>query len=69
MYLGPWAAQSIKRPTLDFGSGHNLTFYEFEPHIGLHADSAEPDWDSFSPPLSLPLPCFPSPSLSLKINK
>ena len=27
-------AQSVKRPTLDFGSGHDLTVCEFEPRIG-----------------------------------
>ena len=26
----------------DFGSGHDLTVREFEPHIGLCADSSEP---------------------------
>ena len=41
--------------TLDFGSGHDLTVREFEPHFGLCVDSTEPAWDSFSP--SMPLPC------------
>ena len=31
-------AQSVKGLTLDFGSGHDLTVGEFEPHIGLHAE-------------------------------
>ena len=26
----------------DFDSGHDLTFREFEPHVGLCADSPEP---------------------------
>ena len=39
---GAWEAQSVKRPTLDFGSGHDLMVCEFEPHIRLHVDSAEP---------------------------
>ena len=26
----------------DFGSGHDLTAREFEPHMGLHADGSEP---------------------------
>ena len=39
---GVWVAQLVKRPTLNFGSGPDLTVREFEPHIGLHADSAEP---------------------------
>ena len=53
--------------TLDFHSGHDLTVQEFEPHIGICADGAEPAWDALS--LSL----CPSPahviSLSLSNNK
>ena len=37
---------------LDFGSGHDLSFHEFEPHIRLCADSVEPAWDA--PSLSAP---------------
>ena len=72
-------AQSVERPTLDFGLGHDLKVCEFEPHIWLCADSMEPAWDSFSLSLSLspflssppPLILFLSLSLSpsLKINK
>ena len=47
-------AQSVKLSTLDFGSGHDLTVHEIEPHIGLRADSTEPAWDSLSPSLSSP---------------
>ena len=54
--------ESVKRPTLDLSSGHDLTIHEFEPHVGLSAESVESAWDS----LSLPLPY--SVSLS-KINK
>ena len=54
---GAWVAQSGKHPTLDFGSGHDLTVREFEPRVGLCADSSETAWDSFSLPLSPPLPC------------
>ena len=54
---GPWVAQLVKHPTLDFGSGHHPTVCEFETHVGLHADSTEPAWDSLSLPLSLPLLC------------
>ena len=53
-------AQSVKHPTPDFGSGHDLTVREFEPHIGLCADSAEPAWDS----LSLPAPILLALTLS-----
>ena len=53
-------AQSGKCPALDFSSGHDHPFCGIEPHIGLHTDSTEPSWD----PLSLPLPCLCSFSLS-----
>ena len=59
-------AQSVKRPTLDLGSGHDLTVREFELHVGLCAGSAEPAWDSLS--LSLPFPTR-TVSVSLKISK
>ena len=49
-------AQSVKHPTLGLGSGHDLTVWEFEPHIGLQAASVEPAWDSLSPSLSAPPP-------------
>ena len=39
---GTWVAQLVECPTLDFGSGHDLTVHEFEPHVGLCADSAGP---------------------------
>ena len=45
-------AQTVKHPTLDFGSGHDLTAHEIKPYIDLCADNVEPPWDSFSPPLS-----------------
>ena len=53
-------AQLVKRPTLDFSSGHDLTVHEFKSHTPHQADStdrAEPAWDPLSlsllPPLSL----------------
>ena len=48
-----WVAQLVKYPTLDLSSGHDLMVCEFEPRIGLCADSMEPAWDSLSPSLSL----------------
>ena len=60
-------AQSIKHPTLGFGSGHDLTVCEIELHVGLCADSTELAWDSLSP-LFLPFPCSLSLSLSKQIN-
>ena len=69
---GAWVAQSVKCSTLDFSSGHDLTFGEIEPHVGLDTVSREPAWDSLSSSLSLPLSCSHScvhvHMLSLKIN-
>ena len=48
--------QLVKRPTLDFGSGHDLTVRGVEPRIRLFTDSGEPAWDSLSLLLSLSLP-------------
>ena len=50
---GAWVAQSVEHPTVDLGSGHDLTACGFEPHIRLCVDSMEPAWDSLL--LSLPL--------------
>ena len=55
---GAWVAQSVKCPTLDFSSGHDLPVHEIEPCVRLCADSAEPAWDSL--PLSLSLLCWHS---------
>ena len=56
-------AQLAERPTPDFGSGHDLTVHEFEPHVGLCADNMETALDSLSPSLSAP------PPLTLSQNK
>ena len=48
-------AQLVKHPTLDFGSGRDLTVREIEPQAGLCADSAELAWDSLSPALCVSL--------------
>ena len=50
---GAWVAQSVRRLTLDFGSGHDLTVREFGPRVGLCTDSAEPAWNSLSLSLCL----------------
>ena len=50
---GTWVVQSVKRLTLDFSSGHDLTVCEFEHHVRFHADITEPSWDPLSP-----LPCL-----------
>ena len=39
---GTWVAESVKCPTLGFGSSRDLTVCKFEPLIGLRADSVEP---------------------------
>ena len=62
---GIWVAQSVKRLTLDFSSGHGLSVCEFEPRVSLCADSVEPAWDPLSAPPLLTCSFF----LSLKINK
>ena len=54
---GTWAAQSVEHPTLDFGSGRDLTGGEIEPCVGLCIDTTESAWDSLSPCLSAPPLC------------
>ena len=61
-------AQSVKRPTLDLGSGHDLMVCGFKPCVSLCAHSMELAWDSLSVSLSAPPPLIPPCSLSLKIN-
>ena len=50
---GTWGARPVERPT---GSGHDHTVHEFEPRVGLGADSSESGAasDSVSPSLSAP---------------
>ena len=62
-------AQSVKRWTLGFGLGHDLTVWEFEPRTGLRADSVEPAWDSPSPCLSAPPLLVFTLSLYLALSK
>ena len=71
---GPYSAIKNSIPgapgwhlTLDLSSGPDLKVREFEPHLGLCMDGAEPAWDFVSPSLC-PTPAR-SLSLSLKINK
>ena len=68
LILDTWVAQSVKRPTLDFGSGHDLTVREIESRIRFCADSACL-LGILSLPLSLPSPLLAlSRSLKIKIN-
>ena len=54
-FRGTWAAQSVKHPTLDLGSGDDLKICEFESRVGpvLTAGSLL----GILSLLSLPLPC------------
>ena len=45
---GAWEAQLVKRLTLGFSSGHDLTVRGIEPRVQLCADTEEPAWDSLS---------------------
>ena len=58
-------AQSVKRPTPDFGSGRHLAVRGTDPHIGSEL-SLEPAWDSL--PLPLLFTCARSLSLKKKKN-
>ena len=58
-------AQSVKCPTLDFDSGHDLSVMRLSPTSGS-ALSVEPARDSLFPSLSLPLPCLHTSLLTLK---
>ena len=62
---GTWAAQSVKHPTLDSGSGHDVTVCEIGPHVRLCADSVEPAWILS---LLLSLPLLPSLFQNKEIN-
>ena len=64
MQGGVWVAQSVKRLTLGFGSSHDCTVREFEPHVGLHAVA----W-SLLPILCLPLSLLLPHSYSLSLSK
>ena len=61
-------AHSVKHPTLNLGSGHDLTVRGFEPHIGLCTEGGDPAWNSLSSLYSYPT-CARSLSLSLSLIK
>ena len=63
----PEWAQSVKCPTLDLCSGHELAVHAFGSCIKLSAFSAEPALDPLSPPLCLS-PSYP-PSLSFSLSQ
>ena len=64
---GAWGAQSVKRPTLGFSLGYDLTVHEFEPHVGLCADSWEPG-ACFRFCVSISLSLWPSPDHALSFS-
>ena len=68
MNRGTWVAQSVKRPTPDLSSGHDLTVREFEPCIRLCADSSE-SGACFGFCVSLSLCPSPAHTLSLSVSK
>ena len=61
---GAWVAQSVKHPTVSFGSGHELTVHGYQAPHGIH--TLEPAWDSFSPSLTASPPVIVSFSLTTK---
>ena len=62
-------AQSVKRPTLDFDSGRDLTVHGIEPCIRLCAESKEPAWDSVSARSVSVSACVLARSLSLSLSQ
>ena len=58
------ASGSLSGLTSDFGSGHDLTVLGFKPHVGLYADSSEPE-ACFGFCVSLSLSTPPTHTLSL----
>ena len=62
---GAWVAQSVRCPTLDFGSGHDLKVGEFEPRTELAWDSLSTSFTAL-PQLMFNLSLSLSLSLSLQ---
>ena len=58
---GTLVAHLVKRLTLDFRSGRDLTVSKIEPQFRLYADNAESAWDSPS--------LFLSAMLSLSLSQ
>ena len=66
---GAWVAQWVKRLTLDFSSGHDLTVVRLNLMLDSVLTVGSLLGDSLSPSLSLPLPCSCAFSISLSQNK
>ena len=55
-FWSTWVAQSVKHPTFDFGSGHDVMVHGSESRVRLCANSGEPAWNlSLSLSQALPL--------------
>ena len=63
--LGGSVGYAVKRLTLDFGSGHELTVHEIEPHVGLCAECGACLGFSLSLSLSAPPLLMHTHTLSL----
>ena len=61
-YRGPWVAQLVKPPTLDFGLGHDPRIVRWSPSLGSMWSLLK----IFFLPLPLPLPSLLLLSLKLK---
>ena len=66
---GTQVAQLVKRPTLDFGSGHDLAVCVIEPRVGLCAGNEGSAWYSLFPSPSAPPPLMLSFWLKIKFKK
>ena len=62
-------AQFVKRPTLHFGSGHDLTVPETQPSVRLPAGHAVCLGFSLALPLPCSLPLARAPSLCVSLSK
>ena len=67
LFWGAWVAQSVKRPTLDFGSGHDLMVADIKPALGS-ALKALSLLGILPLPLSLPLLYLHTNALSLSLS-
>ena len=72
---GAWVPQLVKRQTLDFGLGHDLTVCKFEPHVMISHFEFEPrvglctNAQSLLGILSLPVSPSAPPLLTLSLSK
>lgn len=66
---GAWMAQSLKSPTLDFGSSRDRTGLAIKPHVGLHIECGACLRFFLLRPLPLPTLCECPLSLNRYPNK